>query len=202
MAQGISISYSVKYLPCNDTECTTCLMGKGHGPYWYAQYELAGELKNVFLGKEFRPLDLEKVIRKNMEQAANAGSDQSFAQSAEPIFATADYASDIFEKEPEEVAFVEENPRDANHIDRIDRKKLNTAKKNRASIGILPMPSRAEFEQDLRILRGALRHSNLKHVYRKLIKKYHPDQFQGNPIMNHWMSEINTQYNQLTRQAS
>ena len=60
-----------------------------------------------------------------------------------------------------------------------------------------PLPNRLDFNQDLRILKGAAMSTNLKSIYRKLIKKYHPDQFAGNPQMDRWLSEINSAYKEL-----
>ncbi len=65
------VTYSIKHLPCSDPGCLTCLTGKGHGPYWYAQYELEGETKNIFLGRKFKPLDLKGLLQKNLRAKAS-----------------------------------------------------------------------------------------------------------------------------------
>jgi DnaJ-class molecular chaperone len=44
---------------------------------------------------------------------------------------------------------------------------------------------------------GKIKHpSALKTIYKKLIKKYHPDQFPEHRHMNSWMAEINGLYQQ------
>ena len=185
MTQDIRISYLVKYLPCEDANCISCLTGKGHGPYWYAQYDLNGEAKNVFLGKEFRPLDLQKVILQNADSHQPSHEHESTQEKA------AEQATQNDTKTAPE--------KKSNHIDHVDLSGVRKVKRNRASVGTMPLPTRAEFEQDLKILQGAAIGENLKIVYRKMIKKYHPDRFGGDHVMNHWMSEINTQYHQLSR---
>ena len=181
LANGVAISYSVKYLPCNNPECMTCLMGKGHGPYWYAQYELEGEAKNVFLGREFRPLDMAKVILNNYQQSKQTAASESAKAKATNAQATNEPATPM------------EDPK----VDRIGKVSLGKFEDPKTKETVTSMPSRRDFERDLLLLKGAVRSQNLKAVYRKLIKKYHPDQFQGNPVMNRWMTEINGQYNRL-----
>ena len=154
LASGIKVTYSIKHLPCSNSECLICMTGKGHGPYWYAQYELDGTKKNVFLGRRFKPLDLAKLIQRNIN---NLSSDKE-----------------------------KQMPKSTHHLQ--DRFK--------------PMPTLGEFEKDLKTLKAALHSASLKLYYRKLIKKYHPDQFAGNPQMDRWMSEINGTYRHLTTQPS
>ena len=61
-----------------------------------------------------------------------------------------------------------------------------------------PMPTISEFQRDVRELKALTVRGNAKGLYRQLIKKYHPDQYNGNPQMNRWMSEINGLFKQLT----
>lgn len=234
LKQGVNVSYAVKYLPCDDDQCMICLMGKGHGPYWYAQYELDGEAKNVFLGREFRPLDLARVILKNYQEqkerkkAGHAsaescrcdGHDSSSRSSSTKTASAQGSHTQGFSAtsaNAKSAGTKRANPTSAsptsagstssgfndNRIDEVGR--VGAAKASSAKMGSFAkprtlgpdLPSRADFERDLRLLKGSAMTGNLKQVYRKLIKKYHPDQFQGNPVMNHWMSEINGQYNRL-----
>src|SRR3989339_808329 len=140
---GVTVTYQVKHLPCSSPGCILCLTERGHGPYWYAQYEMDGSTKHVFLGRKLKPLDLAKIAPQ------------------EPVQPTT--------KKPMKGETSTHSLRDK----------------------FQSLPTSAEFERDLLLLKGAARGENLKGVYRKLIKKYHPEQFKGHPQMNRWMSEIN-----------
>jgi len=82
-----------------------------------------------------------------------------------------------------------------NRIDKVG--KVSSFKSKRQASPKLTPPSQVDFEQDMRILQGAARNENLKLVYRKLIKKYHPDQYESSAQLNQWMSEINGVYHKL-----
>ena len=149
LATDIKITYSIKHLPCSDPGCLTCLTSKGHGPYWYAQYQLEGEVKNVFLGRKFKPLDLADMIQRQLTAK-------------------------------------EQNTMNAT-------KSTHSLKER-----FKPMPTFSEYQEDLKALQAAAKVGSAKGLYRQLIKKYHPDQFNGNPQMNRWMSEINGIFRKLS----
>ncbi|MDX2469287.1 MAG: hypothetical protein QNL04_01785 [SAR324 cluster bacterium] len=205
LLKGVRVTYSIKHLPCSNPSCLTCMTGMGHGPYWYASYILDGQKKTVFLGRKFKPLDMSVVI-KSLHKAKDPNSTTSdFTQKtsqdsnsrAESLRANSE-KSELNKSEP--------NQTESNRARPVNSE---TQKANIASAGVKKrstfslqnafprLPERKDFDQDLRLLKGAATSSNLKYVYRKLIKKYHPDQFAGNSQMDRWLSEINSLYKDL-----
>ena len=191
MLDQVVVTYSIKYLPCSNPDCLTCLTAKGHGPYWYAHFTLAGEEKKVFLGKAFKPMDLTKILM----------GERMGAKKTDPIHQEEQARS--YEKAQQEEAELgavnPEQPLDYNSdnplIDRVGP--IPSRQKNKIESSP-KLPTEADFEQDLRLLKGAARSENLKYVYRNLIKKYHPDQFGNHPKLHHWMTEINGTYHRLS----
>ncbi|PCI29597.1 MAG: hypothetical protein COB67_03735 [SAR324 cluster bacterium] len=94
----------------------------------------------------------------------------------------------------------EEKAQKNNWVERIDTKKLRRRKAQKVTV-LSPLPTFKDFERDLRVLKTALPAGELKQIYRKLIKKYHPDQYPDHPQFTRWMAEINGHYTRKLRQA-
>ena len=45
-------SYRPSYRRCGKPNCATCRNGKGHGPYWYAQWRDGSRVREPVLGKD------------------------------------------------------------------------------------------------------------------------------------------------------
>lgn len=173
-SERVVVRYSIEYLTCDNKECHSCRVGKGHGPYWYASFSLRGTEKRIFLGKKFKPVDISSVIlndllRKKKKQQQN--------------------------KEREEVV-EQSNP--ANRVDRVDIQKI-PKKSRKEDLRKSPPPTKQDFEQDLSMLKEMDYPADLKRLYRELIKKYHPDNHPDHPELTVWMAEINGEYNQLRK---
>ena len=173
--KGIRVTYSIKHLPCSNPSCLTCMTGMGHGPYWYASYILEAQKKTVFIGRKFKPLDM-SVVLKNLTKAKARKASAADSVSSGP-----------------RASVVEPPSFRPSHVKTAPKKSSTFSLKN----AFPQLPVREDFDQDLRLLKGAASSSNLKYVYRKLIKKYHPDQFAGNSQMDRWLSEINSLYKEL-----
>lgn len=212
MLDQVVITYSLKYLPCSKDDCLTCLTAKGHGPYWYAHFTLKGEQKDIFLGRSFKPMDLTKILMGDIlkgkpvaevekeEQArayeaaqASDHLDEALHSPHEPQ-AQAETASETLTEEAPQ-----SGPAAEHHIDRVG--KVQRTKRASKPAAKPSPPSWADFKQDLMLLEGAARSNNLKLVYRKLIKKYHPDQYASDSRLDQWMSEINGTYHRLSARA-
>ncbi|MBU2512973.1 hypothetical protein KJ966_16665 [bacterium] len=171
------LTYKLKHLFCHDPDCQDCSKGKGHGPFWHAIIDFGDYKKTVFLGKDFRPLEFEKEPnegKESQQQSDNGNKSQDKINSAENRF---DFDSkELFPKNEQDI-------------------KQNPGKQHQF------IPTKLDFERDLRTLKTTLRATNLKLVYRKLTKKYHPDNYPGVDYVNAWMAEINGQYCQLKKSA-
>jgi len=44
-------TYQLQYRKCGKRPCTTCRIGKGHGPYFYAYFREGGKLRSRYIGK-------------------------------------------------------------------------------------------------------------------------------------------------------
>lgn len=200
LLKGVRVTYSIKHLPCSNPSCLTCMTGMGHGPYWYASYILEGQKKTVFIGRKFKPLDM-SVVLKNLHKAKGPKpTTPEFAQ--RPSFNTETLNSGQSNAE---------SGKPDSTIGRNKRAEPKTANpgsttgetKKRSTFSLQnafpKLPEHKDFDQDLRLLKGAAKSSNLKYVYRNLIKKYHPDQFAGNSQMDRWLSEINSLYKDLNQ---
>ncbi len=170
--EKVAVSYSLKYLPCDEKGCPTCRSQKGHGPYWHATLSANGEQVSIFMGRRFKTLKLDKAMQRLVIKEETTQK-----------------------KKVNSVSNVFPNPQnnEANLIDRIDTSKIPRKVSKPRQIKTSP-PSRQDFEQDLFLLKNTNQPGKLKKVYRNLIKKYHPDQYPGNLQLNTWMSEINGQY--------
>ncbi len=173
---NLVVRYSLEYLSCNHAECNSCKIGKAHGPYWYGSFSLNKEVKRVFLGKSFKPLDVKKVIKSDIFQNRNAEQSKS------------------------ENHTINAN-RSHNRIDRIDIKRIKAFKKKQTNT-VSPLPTKKDFDRDLILLRGAAQFKTLKQLYRNMIKKYHPDKHPNHPQLNHWMAEINGEYRQKVKETA
>ncbi|OGH02105.1 MAG: hypothetical protein A2600_07395 [Candidatus Lambdaproteobacteria bacterium RIFOXYD1_FULL_56_27] len=198
LLEQVVITYSLKHLPCSKAECLTCLTTQGHGPYWYAHFTLAGAAKDVFLGRSFKPMDLTQILMGEIlggKKLAEVQKEEQ-ARAYERAQAQAQLGPQESLKEQNDP-----NPPSAqaktadHHIDRIGavwRKPVLSPKPTPTA-----PPNQRDFEQDMALLKGAGKSENLKFIYRKLIKKYHPDQFGSNKELDQWMSLINGTYHQL-----
>ncbi|MDT8446019.1 MAG: hypothetical protein RRB13_03850 [bacterium] len=210
MLDQVVITYSLKYLPCSKEDCLTCLTAKGHGPYWYAHFTLGGEAKDIFLGRSFKPMDLTKILMSDLlngkrmtqvdqeEQARAYEEGQAHChldEGIEDISGNTATATEVQMEAEEQVQAAPAQP-EGPRIDRVGPVPRRPLTKKRAAPVTQP-PSLADFEQDLRMLEGAAKSENFKLVYRKLIKKYHPDQYASDSRLNQWMSQINGTYNRL-----
>jgi len=202
MLDQVVITYSLKHLPCSKPNCVTCLTAKGHGPYWYAHFTLEGLEKNIFLGKAFKPMDLTQIIlgeiAKDIKGAAVQKEEEALA------YEKAQLKSEGYTEKPQgapkaasaEKQTVKKKVEGENH--RVDRVGKVTRQKPKRSVSTrVSAPDQLDFDQDMRLLQGAARSENLKLIYRKLIKKYHPDQYDSNPVLDEWMSKINGMYQKL-----
>jgi len=200
MLDQVVITYSLKHLPCSKADCVTCLTTNGHGPYWYAHFTLEGVEKNIFLGKSFKPMDLTQILLGEIAKGIK-GSAVNQEEEAR-AYESAQLHTEGFQKKPKAASKAPNRPKKApafatpNHlVDRIGTVKRQKPKRQKGPKLSPPTPS--DFDQDLRLLKGAARSENLKLVYRKLIKKYHPDQYDSSPLLDEWMSQINGVYQKL-----
>lgn len=178
--EKVDVFYSDKYLKCGNENCVVCSAGKGHGPYWHASFSLSGQVKKIYLGKKFSPQKVEDEIRDLLDITL---PEKPFEQT-NPLNQKT--------KSPKISLPMEKNSK-SNLIDRIDLSKIPNKAKHLNAFQSSP-PNRSDFEKDL-ILLGKIRHPTaLKTIYKKLIKKYHPDKFPGHGYMNGWMAEINGLY--------
>lgn len=198
LLEQVVITYSLKHLPCSKAECLTCLTTQGHGPYWYAHFTLAGAAKDVFLGRSFKPMDLTQILMgeilggKKMAEVQKEEQARAYerAQAEAQLDPKEDYRQPASPEPPPVRPQVAEH-----HIDRVGSVWRKTASAPKP-LPVAP-PNQMDFERDMALLKGAARSENLKFVYRKLIKKYHPDQFGSNKELDQWMSQINGTYHQL-----
>ncbi len=45
------ITYQLQYRKCGKPTCSTCRLGAGHGPYWYAYWREGTKLRSGYIGK-------------------------------------------------------------------------------------------------------------------------------------------------------
>ncbi|MBT4288118.1 MAG: hypothetical protein HOD92_12350 [Deltaproteobacteria bacterium] len=180
--EKVNIIYTDKFLKCGDDNCSVCSTGLGHGPYWNATFSFKGQIKNILLGKKFSPQKVEAEIRKLMDLT---DPDQRFNPNKQKV---------LKPKRSEPGLSLNNNIKN-NLIDRIDISKIPNKVNRTRSFQAHP-PGRNDFEKDLSLLSKIKHPTALKTIYKKLIKKYHPDQFPGHRHMNDWMAEINGLYQQ------
>lgn len=178
----VNIIYTDKFLKCGDDNCSICSAGLGHGPYWNATFYFNGQAKKIFLGKKFSPQKVEAEIRKLMDLT---DPDKRFSLNKHRI-------SKPDKTEPGPT--IAKNSK-SNLIDRIDISKIPNKINRTRSFRVSP-PGRNDFEEDISLMSKIKHPTALKTIYKKLIKKYHPDQFPGHRHMNSWMAEINGLYQQ------
>ncbi len=169
------LTYKLKHLFCHDPDCQTCSKGKGHGPFWHAIIDFGDHKKTVFLGKDFKPLEFGRESgedKKSHQQPDKKSRSQDKVNSAENRF-------------------------DLNLNELFSEKKYQSKQKPDKTDRFVP--TKLDFERDLRTLKTTLKATNLKSIYRKLSKKYHPDNYPGVDHVNGWMAEINGQYCQLKK---
>lgn len=174
------VTYTLKHIYCHNPNCITCTQGKGHGPYWYANFSLAGKTVTIFLGKEFKPLDFDRRYRKNSGKTTEKNETVSNRNSTRNSF-----PKDSISRRAASQKFDVENRFNSQNASQVQNRP----------------PSRQDFERDLLTLKKQRQNSILKSVYRRLTKKYHPDRYPGNVEINAWMAEINGQYQQLKKTA-
>lgn len=183
--EKVNVFYSDKYLKCGDENCAVCNTGQGHGPYWNATFTLNGQVKKVFLGKKFSPQKVETEIRKLMDLVSSFRRPDVEENHVKPH---------IVKPEPKPKTNTNTDNKH-NLIDRIDVSKIPNRSNRVKSMNIVP-PSRLDFDRDLSLLSKIKHPTALKTIYKKLIKKYHPDQYPNHDYLNGWMAEINGQYQQ------
>ena len=47
----LHITYQLQYRKCGKSACSTCRVGTGHGPYWYAYWREGTRLRSGYIGK-------------------------------------------------------------------------------------------------------------------------------------------------------
>ncbi len=47
----LHITYQLQYRKCGKPTCSTCKVGPGHGPYWYAYWREGARLRSGYVGK-------------------------------------------------------------------------------------------------------------------------------------------------------
>ena len=68
---SLEITYSLRYLSCENPLCITCQIDQKHGPYWYALLDLNGVQKSIYIGKKFKPLNISRIeIEDNKKEEA------------------------------------------------------------------------------------------------------------------------------------
>ncbi len=45
------VTYQLQFRKCGKPTCSTCKMGPGHGPYWYAYWREGARLRSSYIGK-------------------------------------------------------------------------------------------------------------------------------------------------------
>ncbi len=176
------LTYKLKHVFCDDPDCWSCAKGYGHGPYWHMSYENEGQVHTVFLGKEFNPFESDS--KKNKKETQYCPPDPPISD--EP-------AANIAENRIDLQSMLQPRPKPqkapVNHTsDCPENQTINT-----------PPPTKTDFEKDFRKLKMTFRADSMKNVYRKLIKKYHPDRYPDLAYINTWMAEINGWYDQHQR---
>lgn len=171
------LTYKLKRVFCQDPTCSACAGGKGHGPYWHAIVGSGHEKRTVFLGKHFKPFAMEKESENDgkTRQPSNDSHHENRNNIAENRFS------------------LKTKQKLATPVNQTTR--INSPKN-------LSVPSRSDFERDLHTLKTTLRAANLKSIYRKLTKKYHPDNYPGISHITAWMAEINGLYCLMKKTAS
>jgi len=177
--EKVHIIYIDKFLKCGDDNCSICSSGLGHGPYWNATFSLNGQAKKILLGKKFNPQKVEAEIRKLIDLT---DPDKGFNLNRQSV------------SKPKPEPSLNKNNK-SNLIDRIDISKIPNKVNQTRSFQASP-PGRNDFENDLSLMSKIKHPTALKTIYKKLIKKYHPDQFPGHRHMNSWMAEINGLYHE------
>jgi hypothetical protein len=160
------LTYKLKHVFCNDPECRLCAEGNGHGPYWHASYKEGGQTRTILLGKDFTPYHSTSTDRPTTK-----GSSANRAANRFNIQST-------------------DQAKEESVLSHQERKTPDVTQKHS------PPPSKIDFKKDLRKLQSTYRADNLKTLYRKLIKKYHPDKYPHDNHVNSWMAEINSCYDQ------
>jgi len=178
--EKVHIIYTDKFLKCGDGNCSVCATGLGHGPYWNATFSLNGQAKKILLGKTFNPQKVEAEIRKLINLT---DPDKRFNPNRQKVL----------KPDKQRPSFTKNSQN--NLVDRIDISKIPNKVNRTRSFHASP-PGRNDFEKDLSLMRKIKHPTALKTIYKKLIKKYHPDQFPGHRHMNSWMAEINGLYQQ------
>ncbi len=178
------LTYKLKYIFCQDNNCPTCTKGKGHGPYWHASFEIDGKKQTVFLGKEFKPLDIDPDNKnQNPSEETKTAETNNNAQNVD---------NNGFKFSDQWKQKSTNNTLNSWH--HLSKQKTTTDLQSEP-------PSKLDFERDLKTLKRTFRPKNLKSLYRKLTKKYHPDKYPGFGHINGWMAEINGQYHELKKAA-
>ncbi len=175
------MTYKLKHVFCNNPECRVCAEGKGHGPYWHASYVINGRTYTVFLGKELKSYDIDSGANEehNESQSTSFKKEEKAANKAENRFSF--HKSMTGKKDQSQTK--------------------NTEFQKIRKMAAVP-PSQKDFEKDLKMLKNTCRADSLKSLYRKLIKKYHPDQYPDIDYVNTWMAEINGCYDQHRKSLS
>ena len=45
------VTYQLQFRKCGKLACSTCKLGPGHGPYWYAYWREGARLRSSYIGK-------------------------------------------------------------------------------------------------------------------------------------------------------
>lgn len=165
---------------CQRENCLTCNLNEGHGPFWYATMAIEGRSYRIYLGDTFIPVSRENFLQSKVFQQTHP-----YSEKEDVAMSSNEGGSNI---KPEYLT-------DRIDISRIPQKETIKKKEKR-------IPSQEEFEFDLLSLGQEKVKANLRHLYRNLIKKYHPDQYENKMATNYWMVEINNTYQSQLQKAN
>lgn len=187
LAQKIEILYTQE--PHPDLHKRQMESGVTPPSYWYASGQINGQEYNLFLGNQFREVSPQEIVHSFSHNPQGEKPDCSF----EEVNRSHSY-SDIrgtLEKE------ISDGKQDSPSACASEKSSTTFSFSSTDSIhptsrkNGIPVPSRKEFNQDLKQFKVA-RKKEVKSKYRQLIKKYHPDLFGiEHPEMEEWMKTIN-----------
>lgn len=187
LAQKIEILYTQE--PHPDLHKRQMESGVTPPSYWYASGQINGQEYNLFLGNQFREVSPQEIVHSFSHNPQEEKSECSFEE-VNSSNACADMTGTL-EREISEDK--QDSPFSCASEKSSTRLPLSSTDSTHSKIpkNSIPVPSRKEFNQDLKQFKVA-RKKEVKSKYRQLIKKYHPDLFGiEHPEIEEWMKTIN-----------